>query len=76
MHQWFDRTGPRGTPTLLVDRAVMQTLESPGVNSFDFEGSVVPGIDRFMAGFGAQAVGYGQFRWQQDWREDPAGRFG
>ncbi len=76
MHQWFDRTGPRGTPTLLVDSAVVQTLESPGVNSFDFEGSVIPGIDRFMAGFGAQAVGYGQFRWQQDGREEPAGRFG
>jgi hypothetical protein len=62
LHSWFDREGPRGVPSLLVDEAIQWTVREWKVSAFDFEGSVIPGIDQFMAGFGAEAVGYAQLR--------------
>ncbi|MFE7117749.1 hypothetical protein ACFU99_20270 [Streptomyces sp. NPDC057654] len=69
MHSWFDSSGTRGVPSLLVDRAIVTTVAEWGVTAFDFEGSVLPTVDRFMAGFGARAVAYPHIRWQ---RSDPS----
>jgi hypothetical protein len=68
MHSWFDRDGIRGVPSLLVDTAISRSAEELGTPVFDFEGSVIPGIDRFMAGFGASAVAYPQARWKRQAR--------
>jgi hypothetical protein len=62
LHSWFDRSGPRGVPSLLVDEAADRARREWKVPVFDFEGSVIPSIDQFMAGFGAEAVGYAQLR--------------
>lgn len=64
LHSWFERSGPRGVPSLLVDEAIALARSTWGVRLFDFEGSVLPGIDLFMMGFGAEAVPYGQIRWR------------
>ncbi|MCS0636933.1 hypothetical protein NX801_14945 [Streptomyces sp. LP05-1] len=65
MHSWFDRTGPRGVPSLLVDAAVARAVRDPGTDAFDFEGSVIPSIDHFMTGFGARAHAYPQLLWRR-----------
>jgi hypothetical protein len=64
MHSWFDRGGTRGVPSLLVDAAIDRSAMELGARVFDFEGSVIPAIDRFMAGFGAWAAAYPQARWE------------
>ncbi|PNE37006.1 hypothetical protein [Streptomyces noursei] len=77
MHSWFDRTGARGVPSLLVDEAITWAQRQPGTEVFDFEGSVLPSIDRFMTGFGAHARGYPQLRWIRSGRPgSDAGEFG
>lgn len=63
MHSWFD--GARGVPSLLIDEAISRSVKDLETTVFDFEGSVIPGIDRFMAGFGARAAAYPQVRWQR-----------
>jgi hypothetical protein len=62
LHSWFDRDGPRGVPSLLVDEAISLARTEWAVSVFDFEGSVIASIDQFMAGFGAEAIGYAQVR--------------
>ncbi|MFE7607775.1 hypothetical protein [Streptomyces celluloflavus] len=77
MHSWFDRTGARGVPSLLVDEAIAWARRQPGTDVFDFEGSVLPGVDRFMTGFGARARAYPQLRWLRSDEPGPgAGEFG
>jgi hypothetical protein len=72
LHSWFDRCGPRGVPSLLVDEAVDLAGQEWKVPVFDLEGSVIPSIDQFMAGFGAEAVGYAQLRWDATGADGPA----
>lgn len=62
LHSWFDRTAPRGAPTLLVHEAMERSIHEWGSEVFDFEGSVLPGVDNFNAGFGAVPAGYPQLR--------------
>jgi hypothetical protein len=69
LYSWFDRSGPRGVPSLLVDAAIERSRRDWDTRAFDFEGSVIPSIDRFMAGFGADAVGYAQLRRQESGEE-------
>jgi hypothetical protein len=66
LHSWFDRRGPRGVPSLLVEEAIGRAKQRWGICAFDFEGSLLPSIDQFMAGFGAEAVGYAQLRSRPD----------
>lgn len=83
MHSWFDRTGGRGVPSLLVTTAINRAREG-GAEAFDFEGSVIPDIDRFMSGFGAAAVPYSHATWSRYSRDEahstdakaPVGVFG
>jgi hypothetical protein len=72
LHSWFDRSGPRGVPSLLVDQAADWAGQEWKVPVFDFEGSVIPSIDQFMAGLGAEAVGYAQLRWEAADTDGPA----
>lgn len=65
MHLWFDRTGSRGVSSLLVDAAISRAASVLRARVFDFEGSVIPSIDRFMAGFGARSIAYPQVRWRR-----------
>jgi len=65
LHSWFDRAGPRGVPTLLVDTAA-ETLSRLGCEQLDLEGSVVPTVDYFMSGFGGAAVPYPYVYWHRD----------
>lgn len=65
MHSWFDRSGTRGVPSLLVDAAVHDALAAPDVAHFDFEGSVIPSIDAFMTSFGARCVPYAHVQWRR-----------
>jgi hypothetical protein len=62
LHSWFDRNGPRGVPSLLADEAISLARTEWAASVFDFEGSVIASIDQFMAGFGAEAIGYAQVR--------------
>ena len=62
LHSWFDRDGPRGVPSLLADEAISLARTEWAASVFDFEGSVIASIDQFMAGFGAEAIGYAQVR--------------
>lgn len=62
LHSWFDRSAPRGAPTLLVHQAMERSVSDWGSEVFDFEGSVLPGVDNFNAGFGAVPAGYPQLR--------------
>jgi hypothetical protein len=66
LHSWFEQSGPRGVPSLLVDEAITVARSTWDVRLFDFEGSVIPGVDLFMTGFGAQGVPYGQIRWRSE----------
>lgn len=68
MHSWFKR-GIRGTPSLLIHEAITASKDVWGSKYFDFEGSVLPNIDNFMAGFGAPEFIYGQLRWAKVDRE-------
>ncbi|WP_173019450.1 hypothetical protein [Streptomyces alkaliphilus] len=72
MHSWFERGGARGVPSLLVDTALEWAIGDPGAAFFDFEGSVIPSIDRFMTGFGARGAVYPHLRWRGAGTE-PAG---
>ncbi|MGH3941042.1 MAG: hypothetical protein ACRDTG_20865 [Pseudonocardiaceae bacterium] len=65
LHSWFDREGPRGVPTLLVDTAA-ETLSRLGRERLDLEGSVVPTVDYFMSGFGGAIVPYPHVYWHRD----------
>ncbi|MGY5309155.1 hypothetical protein [Nocardia gipuzkoensis] len=65
MHLWFERTGPRGVPSLLVDQVISRAAVEMNVDILDFEGSVIPSIDQFMAGFGAHALTYPHVRWHR-----------
>ncbi|MFD7668414.1 hypothetical protein [Streptomyces sp. NPDC059788] len=77
MHSWFDRSGTRGVPSLLVDRAIGAAVGEWEATAFDFEGSVIPGIDQFMAGFGARAAAYPHIQWQRSGpSSSPAAAFG
>jgi hypothetical protein len=62
LHSWFDRDGPRGVPSLLADEAISLARTEWAASVFDFEGSVIATTDQFMAGFGAEAIGYAQVR--------------
>lgn len=62
MHSWFDRA-VRGVPSLLVDEAIIAAQTAWQIESFDFEGSVLPGIDAFMSTFGARARPYAHLSW-------------
>lgn len=63
MHSWFQRGSIRGVPTLLTDAAIRWACQQRELDTFDFEGSVIPKIDQFMAAFGAEAVPFGQLQW-------------
>lgn len=65
LHSWFDREGPRGVPTLLIDTAA-ETLSRLGCQRLDLEGSVVPMVDYFMSGFGGATVPYPHVYWHRD----------
>ncbi|WP_405765003.1 hypothetical protein [Streptomyces sp. NBC_01538] len=65
MHSWFERTGPRGVPSLLIDEAAL-ALRAKGCRAFDLEGSVVPTVDYFMSGFGATVTPYPYLYWHYD----------
>jgi hypothetical protein len=65
MHSWFDRTGPRGVPTVLIDAAA-EMLMRMGFGRLDLEGSVIPTVDYFMRGFGGAAVPYPYVYWHRD----------
>ncbi|MGH3936170.1 MAG: hypothetical protein ACRDS1_14535, partial [Pseudonocardiaceae bacterium] len=65
LHSWFDREGPRGVPTLLIDTAA-ETLSRLGCERLDLEGSVVPTVDYFMSGFGGATVPYPHVYWHRD----------
>ncbi|MFI9081884.1 hypothetical protein ACIGW8_36490 [Streptomyces sioyaensis] len=77
MHSWFDRTATRGVPSLLVDAAIEVAAKELGAAHFDFEGSVIPSIDQFMAGFGARAAAYPHIQWRRSGMSLPrAAHFG
>jgi hypothetical protein len=62
-HSWFARTQVRGVPSALVDAAIAMSFEQLDVDEFDFEGSILPKVDEFMSGFGADVRPYPQLRW-------------
>lgn len=76
LHSWFDRTAPRGAPTLLVHVAMERSVREWGSEVFDFEGSVLPGVDNFNAGFGAAPAGYPQLRRRAQASPDKHGDLG
>lgn len=65
MHSWFDRSGPRGVPSRLIDEAAL-ALREKGCRAFDLEGSVLPTVDYFMSGFGAEPTPYPYLYWHRD----------
>jgi hypothetical protein len=65
LHSWFDRNGPRGVPSLLIDCAMSTSRESSVVH-FDLEGSIIPSVDRFMTGFGAFQAPYAHLLWHRE----------
>lgn len=64
MHTWSDRR-VRGTASLLIHTALLAATAEWSARRLDFEGSVLPGVDAFMAGFGAPARPYAQVRWSR-----------
>lgn len=56
----IDREGVTGAPTLLLHDAALRALERG--QSFDFEGSMLPGVEAFVRGFGGQPVPYSVVR--------------
>jgi hypothetical protein len=65
LHAWFERCGPRGIPTLLIDAAA-DSGHRDGRRRLDLEGSVLPGVDYFMSGFGGETVPYPYLYWHRD----------
>lgn len=69
MHSWFDRNGPRGVPSLLTDIAAGILQERRSCAYLDLEGSVLPGVDYFMSGFGGAVIPYPYIYWHRQPRE-------
>jgi hypothetical protein len=60
---YFDRSvGRRGIPAGLLWAAIRQAAER-GAARFDFEGSVLPGVERFFEAFGGERRSYFQVHW-------------
>lgn len=64
-HSWFNRSGPRGVPSLIIDAAIELAFADLGAQVFDFEGSILPSVDYFMSGFGGRITPYPHLRWRQ-----------
>lgn len=63
---YFDRDlGLRGIAVTLLT-AAMEIARRRGLHYFDFEGSVLPGIERFFESFGGRQVPYFQAHWHRD----------
>jgi hypothetical protein len=57
-HSWFDREGPRGIPSLLIDSVAENARDLYGCDTLDLEGSVIEPVDYFMSGFGGAIAPY------------------
>jgi hypothetical protein len=65
-HSWFDRDSGRGVPSALVDAACELSFKRLRVERFDLEGSMLPGVDEFMSGFGGDVCPYPHLLWNAD----------
>jgi hypothetical protein len=65
MHSWFDRSGPCGVPSLLIDSAAA-AMRATGHRALDLEGSVLPEVDYFMTGFGGTVTPYPHLYWHRE----------
>lgn len=65
-HSWFERDALRGVPSLLVYEALNFSFNLDGVRVFDFEGSVLASVDRFMSSFNGDISPYGHLFWSRD----------
>lgn len=61
-HSWFDRTGPRGVPSLLIDSIAEKGRDICRCRVLDLEGSVIEPVDYFMSGFGGAVTPYPMLR--------------
>jgi hypothetical protein len=57
-HSWFDRTGPRGVPSLLIDSVAERARDVGRCRVLDLEGSVIESVDYYMSGFGGAITPY------------------
>lgn len=61
-HSWFDRQGPRGVPSLLID-SMAEIAHREGCTTLDLEGSILETVDYFMSGFGGRISPYPFLYW-------------
>jgi hypothetical protein len=62
-HSWFDRQGPRGVPSLLIDAMAEIARRKEGCTILDLEGSALETVDYFMSGFGGRVAPYPFLYW-------------
>lgn len=62
-----DERGQRGATAMVLWRAIQYTDEDLGLPEFDFEGSDIPGIERFFRQFGGELSPYYGLRWSTPW---------
>lgn len=68
-HSWFERESVRGIPSLLIEQAIEFSFQAPGIEHFDFEGSILASVDAFMSGFNAEIVPYAYLYWSRNQSE-------
>lgn len=66
LHLWTDRENIRGISSLLIHHSVSIAFNELDCDYFDFEGSVLSAVDRFMCSFNASVTPYGYLHWHRD----------
>lgn len=65
IHSWQDENAPRGTVSALIVEGVKWAFEERGLKQYDFEGSVLQGVDYYYSGFNCEIVPYGYVYWSR-----------
>lgn len=65
IHSWQDKDAPRGTVSALIIEGVKWAFEERGLKQYDFEGSVLQGVDYYYSGFNCEITPYGYVYWSR-----------
>jgi len=68
-HSWLNKNSIRGMISYLIEWAISWALTQPGVNRFDFEGSVIQNVDYFFCGFDIEIIPFGYIYWHSNQSE-------
>jgi hypothetical protein len=65
-HSWYKKSSIRGIPSLLIYEAIQSSFKHADITTFDFEGSIIASVDKFMSSFGGEITPYSHIYWAKD----------